>query len=36
MEMWFHFLMVGFHLKLCTKKEGDCFGMVDCEKEEFD
>ena len=24
--MRFHLIVVWFHLKLCTKKEGDCFG----------
>ena len=33
--MQFYFIVVSFHLKLCTKKEGDCF-FADCEKEEFD
>ena len=26
--MQFHLIVIWFHLKLCTKKEGDCFGRL--------
>ena len=29
--MQFYVIVVWFHLKLCTEKEGECFAVTDCE-----